>query len=71
MKKDVIVDKSEKEKPTAQIANQIINFLKNNSNSIESLEFGEIRIEVKNKSVYRVYVSNSILVKSEDSERKK
>lgn len=48
------------------IKSQLIQFLERNPNIFEKLEYGEIKLELRNKKIYRIIVSNSILVREND-----
>ena len=54
------MQKQEKQKT---IKNQILEFLSTCTDNVEDLKFGIIEFEVRDGIVYRVKVSNSILIK--------
>lgn len=58
------------EKPVLTVAEQLKHAIDNNLQEINPVEFGEIKFEIRNGSVYRVYVSTSVLVRGNKNEAK-
>ncbi len=46
-----------------KVADQIANFVKDNSTSINDLKYGEVRLMVRDGVIYQMFVSHSLIVK--------
>lgn len=52
------------EKPvSATVIEQIREILDSYSKDVNEMQFGEIKVEIKSGKVYRIFVSNSVLIK--------
>lgn len=54
----------------SNLADQLIKFALENQEEFENLQFGKLEFEVRDGSIYKVLVSNSILVKGKGNEAK-
>ncbi len=57
--------KTPKEKPQESVTQQLSSFIATEKDKIDNLKYGELRIEVRKGIIYRVFISNSVLVKQE------
>ena len=58
------------EKPLPVIE-QIKDILNSNPEQINELVFGELKFEIRNGVVYKIYLSNSVLIKGDKSNESK
>ncbi len=57
--------KTPKEKPQESVTQQLSSFITSEKDKIDNLKYGELRIEIRKGIIYRVFISNSVLVKQE------